>query len=343
MTEKTYEQDFESSGYTGDLASEINRSDLPLPAGKFENITQVYVSRSGATRLMSAVRYGKRFILKCLKEDFRYNPVYRTALLKEFEIGVLLDHPNIRNTVGFEEIDGLGPSIILEYVDGDTLEKLMEKGEITSYMASVILSQLAKALEYIHSKQVFHRDLKPANIMVTHSGNVVKLIDFSLSDSNTFMVIKVPAGTRSYMDPEQLKPGAKANVKADIYSFGVIAGELAAITVNRKLRKIANICTAVNPEMRPQSITDIDIPAPLKHSIADDNKGFGSKWVSAVLISLIAALSAWIAITLYNRHTGSDSKNATSSTNPVESGNVRVLDYRIWADKKIVPDSDTIQ
>lgn len=331
-------KDSESSGYTTDLSDEINHGSLPLPSGKFSDITPLYVSRSGATQLMTAVRYGKRFILKCLKEDFRYNPVYRTALSKEFDIGISLDHPNIRATVGFEEIEGLGPAIILEYVDGDTLESLIERGEITGQKGLSVLSQLQKALEYIHSKQIFHRDLKPSNIMVTHSGNVVKLIDFSLSDSNTFMVIKVPAGTRSYMDPEQLKPGAKADVKADIYSFGVIAGEIANLTGNRKLQKVANDCTAPNPASRPNAISEIDIPS--AKSAAANGSGFGSKRMTAILVSIIILLSIWILAVGYNRFAKEDTSQEQTQT--AETGSVRVLDSNYWHEKKTVPDADTV-
>lgn len=323
----------ESSGYTQDLASEINCGQLPLPAGIFDNITPLYTSRSGATRLMSAVRYGKRFILKCLKEDFKYNPVYRTALSKEFEIGISLDHPNIRNTVGFEEIDGLGPAIILEYVDGDSLETLIRRGDITAQKAFAVLSQLSNALAYIHSKQVFHRDLKPANILVTHSGNVVKLIDFSLSDSNTFMVIKVPAGTRSYMAPEQLKQGAKPDVRADIYSFGVIAGELASLTGNRRLQKISKECTEANPGARPQSVCDIDIPSSSGKSAGIGGIAFGTKRMSAILISVITLLFAWIALIFYNRHEESINPSVPAQV-LTEMENVRVIDYHSWPSKE---------
>lgn len=323
--------DCDSSGYTDDLSSEINKGGLSFPSDRFENIAPIYVSRSGATQLMSATRYGKRLLLKCLKEDFRYNPVYRTALSKEFEIGISLDHPNVRNTIGFEEIEGLGPSIILEYIDGVTLEELIRQKEITPQKARRIVAGLAKALEYVHSKQVVHRDLKPSNIMITYSGNVVKLIDFSLSDSDTFTVIKVPAGTRSYMDPAQLLPGAKANAKADIYSFGIIVREIAMLVGDRSLLRVAKICSASNPERRPQSIGEVGLPSAASGSgNLRDVLRFNSKGMTWALLILTVALSIWVAFILYNRSERSSGEAGSPDYTAGDSSGVRVLDYKIW-------------
>lgn len=77
-------------------------------------------------------------------------------------------------------------------------------------------------MEYMHAKQIVHRDIKPSNIMLTHRGGDVKLIDFGLSDSETFCVLKIPAGTRGYIAPEQLQPNAVSSPSTDIYSFGKV-------------------------------------------------------------------------------------------------------------------------
>ena len=110
----------------------------------------------------------------------------------------------------------------MECVDGETLEAAVESGYMTEEKARKTAGQLLDAMEYIHAKQTVHRDLKPSNIMLTHRGGDVKIIDFGLSDSETFCVLKIPAGTRGYMAPEQLKPGAQSDPSADIYSFGKV-------------------------------------------------------------------------------------------------------------------------
>lgn len=321
------ETDKETSGFTEDLPAELEGTGLIFPQSRFENITPIYVSRSGSAQLLSATRYGKRFVLKCLKEDFRYNPVYRTALLKEFEIGIALDHPNIRSTIGFEEIEGYGPSIILEYIDGETLENILtenseyredlhsSKRELPAEKSLSILSQIASALDYLHSKQVIHRDLKPANVMVTFSGNVVKLIDFSLSDSDSFTVIKIPAGTRSYMAPELLSKGGKANARTDIYSFGMIMKEMNEIIGDRHLSRLAEKCTDADPNNRPYSIRGIQLPARLsrRNIFSGSHHGsfftgltFSSAKMTGLLIVVNALAALWLILVLIlNNHPSS--------------------------------------
>ena len=85
-------KDTAPSGFTRSIDSEMEQA-APLPVeSAFSGLSQCYVSASGHTRLLTATRYGKRYMLKCLKADFLYTPVYRQALTKEFEIGLQLDH-----------------------------------------------------------------------------------------------------------------------------------------------------------------------------------------------------------------------------------------------------------
>ncbi|WP_220432121.1 protein kinase domain-containing protein, partial [Segatella copri] len=84
-----------------------------------------------------------------------------------------------------------------------------------------IFLQLLDAVHYIHAKQIVHRDLKPSNIMITHNGNHVKLIDFGLSDTDDFTILKQPAGTPGYISPEQIV-SQQADIRNDIFSIGCI-------------------------------------------------------------------------------------------------------------------------
>lgn len=200
-----------TSGFTEDISKEMSNSN-PLPVeNAFSNLHQCYVSISGHTRIFTATKYGKRFMLKCLKNDFLYTPIYRQALAKEFEIGQQLEHPNICRTIDLEKVDNLGTVVVMEYIDGDNLEQLIKKNALSAELARKIAGQLMDALEYMHNKQMIHRDLKPSNIMITHNGQNVKLIDFGLSDSDSFCVLKSPAGTSGYIAPEQMLPAAKLN------------------------------------------------------------------------------------------------------------------------------------
>lgn len=254
MTEENFSSDF-----LDDVS--ISLSDIAPMTTVFSNIREYYVSNSGHTRLFKARRFGKTYILKCLKKDYLYTSLYRMALNKEFEIGLQLEHTNICRTIGWEEIEGLGPTIILEYIDGETLESFMEKGLLTKPLARKFIGQLTELLGYMHNKQTIHRDLKPSNIMVTHKGLNIKLIDFSLSDNDTFNVLKAPGGTSGYIAPELFLPNAKSDIRCDIYSFGVLMCSMAEATGDRAIMRSARLCMEHNVERRPKSMEEITIPA----------------------------------------------------------------------------------
>ena len=149
-------------------------------------------------------------------------------LRKEFDILISLQHPNIVSALSCEEIPGMGYCIVMEWIDGRTLgDFIKEQEESNEYGESIrsIVMQLLDALEYIHAKQIVHRDLKPANIMVTYNGNRVKLIDFGLSDADSYAILKQPAGTRRYISPEQAT-SRQTDIRNDIYSLGCILEDM---------------------------------------------------------------------------------------------------------------------
>lgn len=194
----------------------------PEPSVAFGHIEEFYVSPNGYTRLFRANRYGKNLILKTLKPENREMPFYQQALQKEFAIGYQLTHPHICSTIGLEDVPGIGTCIVQEYIDGITLAQYMQQGKLNKRTARKIITELCDALKYLHSKQIIHRDLKPDNIMITHNGDNVKLIDFSLADSDDSTVLKIPAGTRRYTAPEAQEKGYTPTLLADIYSLGII-------------------------------------------------------------------------------------------------------------------------
>ena len=247
---------------TSDFVEDINNQlgDINSVKSNFTDIKECYVSNSGYTRLLKARRFGKTYMLKCLKKDYLFTPMYRMALNKEFEIGLQFEHTNICRTIGMEEVDELGPVIILEYIDGETLESFMSKGLLTQPLARKFFAQIKDVLQYIHNKQTIHRDLKPSNIMVTHNGLNIKLIDFSLSDNDTFNIFKAPGGTSGYIAPELFLPNAKSDIRCDIYSFGVLASYMAETTHDKRMMQIARQCINHNPEQRPESMAEITIP-----------------------------------------------------------------------------------
>jgi len=218
-------------------------------------------SRGGYCDLFKAKRYGRWYLLKCLKKEEATFPVYQQMFRKEFEIAVALQHQSVVQVMGLETVSlpgrGAALCIISEWIDGVTLSEFLQgsagNAQPTVYERRRVAVELAEALAYIHCQQVVHRDLKPSNIMVTRNGNYVKIIDFGLADTNSHAILKQPAGTMRYMAPEQMQTSV-ADVRNDIYSLGVILQEMNL--GGRKFRKVVERC--LRPmEQRYQQMDDL--------------------------------------------------------------------------------------
>lgn len=186
--------------------------------GEFSDFQEI--PSAGYNRIIKAQRRGKWYILKAVKREYSQLKVYETALQKEYDILSSLQHPNIVSARGFEYVDGLGDSIVMEYVCGKNLSDRLKEG-MTPELRMQVVRELMDAVAYIHKKQIVHRDLKPSNIMLTDDGDHVKLIDFGLSDSEYYVILKQPSGTEAFMSPEQ-KAEPKSDSRNDIYSLGCI-------------------------------------------------------------------------------------------------------------------------
>lgn len=291
--------DIDTSDYIYD--PEASRIDLGgIFSRQFSNISTLYVSPAGPAILYTATRYGKRFVLKGIKDEFINDPIYNLALAKEFEIGISLDHPNIRRTIGLENVDGIGKVIVMEYVDGAPLSDLIASGKLSRSKARDIAAQIAQAMAYIHSKHIYHRDLKPSNIIVAHQGNSIKIIDFNLSDSDAFIVLKNPAGSKKYMAPELFSTNAVHTAAADIYSLGVIMNELAAASRDELLAEAAERCTQADPQRRPQNISEINLPPTKPTTLQSLYALLSSRSLTLILTIVCLLLAAYIVYFLTN-------------------------------------------
>jgi eukaryotic-like serine/threonine-protein kinase len=150
-----------------------------------------------------------------------------------------LNHPNIAQIYGLERSDGT-TALVMELVEGPTLEDRIANGPLPADEALGIAMQIADALEAAHSQNIVHRDLKPANIKLKPDGTV-KVLDFgiakALAPENLVTgpqspVMTTPAtqvgvilGTAAYMSPEQAK-GKAVDQRTDIWAFGCLLYEM---------------------------------------------------------------------------------------------------------------------
>ena len=138
-----------------------------------------------------------------------------------------LSHPNIVAVYGFIEYSNL-LGIIMEYVEGESLEKVIDKqGRFNLQDVVYIFKQLLQGMGYAHTKGFVHRDIKPSNIILNKEG-VTKIMDFGISKSlfdNSMTKTGSKIGTVYYMSPEQIK-GHDVTNKSDIYSIGCTIYEM---------------------------------------------------------------------------------------------------------------------
>ena len=210
------------------------------------------IETKGYSSLHTATYLGKKVILKSLKPEFKNERFYQDLIKKEFEISRSLDHPNIVKTIDFQNIPNLGDCIVMEYIEGLTLTQTLTQTQTKGFYEK-IFNELLDAMDYFHSKQIIHRDLKPSNILITNNGNNVKIIDFGLSDTDDYVILKQAAGTRKYAAPEQLIPNNTIDCRADIYSLGIILKN----NFPKSYQKIADKCAQQDREKRFSSVDEI--------------------------------------------------------------------------------------
>lgn len=178
----------------------------------------------GFFRLGVVRRNDQLFFAKSLRRDLADVSVYRTMLLKEYRLLARLNHPAIVRVFDFVDVPGEGPAVLMEYVQGETLEDALRNGRLSRSSRRSVASQLLSAVGYIHSRGLVHRDLTTSNIMVTTVAGSpqVKIIDFGLGDAPDIAFLKGAGGTPGFASPEQLREGYRPRPESDVWALGKI-------------------------------------------------------------------------------------------------------------------------
>ena len=159
--------------------------------------------------------------------------------------------------------DGDKSLVVEEYIEGLTVEQILETGRYTAAGVEDIIIQLAEALDVLHENNIVHRDIKPENIIVNNEG-VVKLIDYNISriyDNSSDKDTRI-LGTTGFAAPEQYGI-AETDPRADIYAIGILinvmlTGEHPAKKLcEGRWKRIVNKCTRINPNERFNKVKDI--------------------------------------------------------------------------------------
>lgn len=172
-----------------------------------------------------AIKVLRADVLAIMDADFAREAAQRFA--QEARAAAALSHPSITTIYRVGSSDGT-PYIAMEWLEGRTLEQVVEEGPLPVEQTLGLIISLLEGLEAAHSTGIIHRDLKPANIMLLRNGRL-KITDFGVAHVDQSDLVSTKAntilGTPLYASPEQLN-GDKIDTRSDIYSAGVLLYEL---------------------------------------------------------------------------------------------------------------------
>jgi serine/threonine protein kinase len=267
--------------------------------------------------------------IKVLPEEFSRDADRLSRFQREAEVLASLNHPNIATIYDLEEVSG-SRYLVLELVEGETLEDRLKHGALPVEEALNIAKSICEALEAAHEKGIVHRDLKPANVTITPDGKV-KVLDFglakamdnapanaALSNSPTMMTGTlggVILGTAAYMSPEQAR-GKPVDRRADIWAFGVVLYELLTAKLPFEGEDVTEILAAVVKERPDLSVIPANLRPLIERCLEKDPKkrlrDIGDVWavveaqaqtvgppfLHRLLWPVIAALAGTVAVSV---------------------------------------------
>jgi hypothetical protein len=219
------------------------------PQGRYEFLETL---GTGATSRVDKARdtlIGRTVALKTCLHGFGSGDVQK-QFLREAQIIGRLAHPYI---VGLYDVgtnaEGV-PYFVMEYVDGRTLEKLLDDGPLPLEKAALWATDLAAAIARAHRAKVIHGDIKPANILITREGQV-KLGDFGIARFATQVSNSgVLMGTPAYLSPEQIQGNAQ-DTRSDLFSLRIILYQMTTGVQPFSGSSVSAVCAQIVAIMPP--------------------------------------------------------------------------------------------
>ena len=242
--------------------------------GPYEIIARLGAGAMGEVYRARDSRLGREVAIKILPADVSSDPGRRARFEQEARAVAALNHPNILGLYDIGNEAGVA-YIVTEFVPGETLAALLERGFLPVKKLLEIAVQIADGMAAAHTARVTHRDLKPLNIMVGVDGRV-KILDFGLAklslpatdpDETAAATRTQPGmilGTVNYMSPEQAR-GAPTDYRSDQFSFGLILYEMACGKRAFERPESVQTMSAILSEEAPP--IERNIPAPLRWAI----------------------------------------------------------------------------
>ena len=192
---------------------------------------RIGIGGMGAVYKARQSKLDRTVALKILSRDLASNPAFQERFEREARLLARLNHPNIV-TVYEAGRAGPFPYLLMEFVDGENLREVMNRGQLSPENALAMAKDICEPLQFAHEQGVLHRDIKPENILINARGEV-KIADFGIAKlvgdthSERFALTQENAalGSPRYMAPEQFESAGDVDERADVYSLGVVMYE----------------------------------------------------------------------------------------------------------------------
>lgn len=212
----------------------------PQPEEKWTEVEHLPEWDEEFYHVYTARKFGKWVMLKTLRPEFRDDPKYRAMLGQEFDVRYNLCHPNIVMINDLEDVPGVGRSIITDDVYGDSLARLIEKGEVSDLILDKIIRQLPEAIAYIQENHIVHHPIRPETIIFTENVRNLKLIDVGF---------------------EQREHLTGTDVSDDIRNYGKVLQAALDAADNRDphLRRVVQRCLTDTPRRRYHDVQELKV------------------------------------------------------------------------------------
>ncbi len=192
----------------------------PTTISHYRLLDRIGEGGMGEVWLAEDTQLPRRVAIKILSPRLAADPDAVDRLLREAQAAATVDHPGVVTVYEAGLSEGR-PYLVMQRVEGETLEERLARGRMPVAEAIEVTAQIADALAEVHALGIVHRDLKPSNIILTPRGP--KILDFgiaSLKGSTRLTSTGIAIGTPLTMSPEQIQ-GRPADNRADLWSLGV--------------------------------------------------------------------------------------------------------------------------
>ncbi len=237
-------------------------------AERYKLISKIGSGGTADVFLAQDIKLNRNVAIKILAKTYSFEKNFVARFKKEAQILARLNHPNIVAIYDWGQYED-SYFICMEYVEGQSLQEIIDKQGILSPKLTAIYSiQICNALEVAHNNNLIHRDIKPQNIIVTPEG-IVKITDFgiakSLIEDNTKTINIM--GTSYYISPEQAQ-GKILSYSTDIYSLGIVMYEMLTADLPFRGENAIEISLKhINERPLKPSVLVKDIPAQIEKII----------------------------------------------------------------------------